>query len=273
MIALWLSLSFAQPVPVAVVPPGPETHVQVADPTPASTEEVETDDPENDPPQLEAGTDSQAPAAEHVEPPVEAPVEPVELPNQTPEVPEEPDAHAPAPEVHDPAPDAPDAPDTDEPAPEPHAPVHQTPADTTAADELHHLLPLFPAEVQGPMVQPETALGTQIKEPPSILDALLPRLPMRGFFNGLLLLSLSLSFALVAQLASSLRNGLATTGLLVRASSSMEVAGRVLSVFFGLGVLAAWAPAPIAVAMPWVALVGALAFGWSARDVRPVDRG
>lgn len=206
MIALWISLCFAQSVPAEVVPLATATQEEVAPPVPESTEA--------------------APVTEAPDPP---PVERV--------------------------------------------PVHDTPADTLAdtpaADELHDLLPVFPADVQGPMVQPVTAHGTQVDRTTPVLDALLPRLPMRGFFNGLLLLVLSLSFALVAQLAFSLRTSLAATGLLVRASSSVEVVGRLLSVFFGVGVLAAWAPAPLAVAMPWVALVGALAFGWSARDVLP----
>jgi len=92
---------------------------------------------------------------------------------------------------------------------------------------------------------------------------------MRGFWNGLLLLVLTLTFASLAQVLGRTRKQLASTGVF---PSIVQVSGtlsRVLSAFFGLGVLAAWVPANVAPALPWILIGGAAALGWSARDVLP----
>jgi small-conductance mechanosensitive channel len=99
--------------------------------------------------------------------------------------------------------------------------------------------------------------------------AVLPWLPMRGFWSGVLLSLLALSCVGLVAAARLVRRRLAPTGLLPAALELGETALRVLALFFGAGVLAAWIPANLAPLLPWVMVFGAAAVGWSIRDVAP----
>ncbi len=284
LIWLFLSMCFAQPAPADQAPPAEVELVAPTDQakprsaadsaeadveTPEVVAEDSSEDGEARADHVPGGDDGTAPDEPGGDAPADEPVEvapeePASVPDPTP-VPVEPQPVVPieAPAPHHPAHGDPGGgEDTQEPAEEAHIPA--------APAETHHVVPSLAADRHGPMEQPEsdhaTGLAPSTEAP---WQALLPRLPMRGFFNGLLLLVLTIGWSLLAQIASSVRLWLAPTGLLVRVAQFVEVFGRALAVLFGLGVLAAWAPAPIAVALPWVALVAALAFGWSARDVLP----
>jgi small-conductance mechanosensitive channel len=93
--------------------------------------------------------------------------------------------------------------------------------------------------------------------------------PFRGFFHGLLLLVLALGFATLAQLLTRAQDDLADAGVLPSLVRGLGTLTRVLAAFVGLGVVAAWVPASVAPALPWILVGGAAAIGWSARDVLP----
>jgi len=131
------------------------------------------------------------------------------------------------------------------------------------------------AEVSEPSSEPvlaPTAVDLETvpsSVPAEVIRPVLPWLPMRGFWAGVFLSLLALTFGGLAVVARPLRHRLAATGLLPTAVDIGESVLRVLALFFGLGALAAWIPGNLAPLLPWVMVFGAAAAGWSLRDVAP----
>lgn len=153
-------------------------------------------------------------------------------------------------------------------SPEPAAPATPPPAagSTSAPVPTPVSVPMpvyldFTGPMPEPTVLPDAAQNSW--------DALLPAVQVRGFWNGLLLLTLMFAFATLAQLLGRARAELAATGILPNLTRVAGTLSRVLAVFFGLGVIGAWTPASVAPALPWILIGGAAALGWSARDVLP----
>jgi len=119
--------------------------------------------------------------------------------------------------------------------------------------------------------QPETPAAPRA-EPPresAPVRPILPWLPFRGFWAGLLLTIIGVSIGVLAIIARRFRSQLAPVGLLPNALTVGETALRVTAAICGVLVIAAWAPASLAPLLPWVLVFGAAALGWSLRDVAP----
>jgi len=97
----------------------------------------------------------------------------------------------------------------------------------------------------------------------------LPWLPLRGWRVGLALGLATLLCWGLARVLGPLRDWLAPTGVLPTLASGVQQFLRVLALFFAFGVIAAIIPANLEPALPWVVLAGAVALGWSTRDVAP----
>jgi small-conductance mechanosensitive channel len=140
-------------------------------------------------------------------------------------------------------------------------PSLQADADATAGDEVqpqHHVV-LTPLPV--PVQREHTATG--------LTQPLLPWLPHRGALDAFALFMLSLAAWGGGMLARRARESLAPRGLLPSLAIAAESIARILVVVFGLGVFAAIVPESLAPALPWLVLAGAVAIGWSLRDVLP----
>jgi len=101
------------------------------------------------------------------------------------------------------------------------------------------------------------------------LQPFLPSLPLRGIGPALALTFLTGLCWILARALGPVREWLAPTGALPVAATTLQQVLRVLALFFGFGVLAAIVPANLEPALPWVVLAGAVALGWSTRDVAP----
>lgn len=276
------------------------------EPAPApAPEPVPTEEPAPEPPEPEPSPESPEPEPEPTPEPAPAPIsEPPPAPEPEPApVPE------PAAPVPEPAPAAPPtAPTpvpvlpTPRPLPEPAGPplpeepvgppVRQVPVgppvpqvpvgppvpQVPAGPPLPEPVPVAPVPAPVGPAQPNGEPDVPVVIIPSLpgdrplgdlQDALLPALPMRGLRNGVILLILAGLCGLIATLARNAGRDLPRWGILPTTLRMVESGARLLVVFFGLGVLAAWLPASLSPGLPWVVVAGAVAIGWSARDVLP----
>lgn len=235
--------------PEAVAPESPPEEAAEPVPPESSLEEA----PEPGPPEPPAGEPvgepppeaTELPAPPGVEAPLPVPAEPEAPTGVVPSGPAGPPA---------PAPPAQETPFVGPPLPYgwPSPPMVPPPADSDPS------IIIVPSP-QGPLQPMRDGLR----------DALLPVLPMRGLTNGLALLLLALASGLMARVARNAREPLLPDGILPTFLRLMETGARLLVVFFGLGVVAAWLPASLAPGLPWVVVAIAVAVGWSARDVLP----
>lgn len=210
------------------------------------------------------------PAAAASAPPADAdaPVEDTDVPAVAPEPADAPDTDAPDADTD--APDT-DAPDTDAPHADPH---------TDAPHSWHGMerfvgpaAPFF-EDPTPPPAEPDTSVTPSIPSlppPPPLPRDLpfLPSLPLRGWRIGLLLaIATGLAWAM-ARGIDPIRDWLAPTGVLPTLASALQQLFRALALFFVFGVIAAIIPENLEPALPWLVLAGALALGWSVRDVTP----
>ncbi|MBX2801035.1 MAG: mechanosensitive ion channel family protein, partial [Myxococcales bacterium] len=96
-----------------------------------------------------------------------------------------------------------------------------------------------------------------------------PTIPERGLFSVLMLLVGALLAATAAELAQRVRSDLRPRGLLPSLAALTHTVGRATAVLLVLGAVAAVLPQGLRPVLPWVAVAGALALGWSLRDVLP----
>jgi small-conductance mechanosensitive channel len=102
---------------------------------------------------------------------------------------------------------------------------------------------------------------------PNPLTDVVPRVRARGMGTAIGLGMLAAVFAAGAAGLRRLNHRLRPTGILPTGVRTIEVLLRLAIVFFGLGAIGALVPASIAPVLPIVVMAGAVAVGWSARDI------
>lgn len=156
----------------------------------------------------------------------------------------------------------------DEPAPKPGVsevpPTSPTsPSDSTPAAE--------PAPVAPATVPPNGRAPGVPQAPPLMIQSpfhdLVPGAGARGIRAALGFGLAAALFGLLAAVLQQLGRRLRPSGVLPTTLRVFELVARTLVAIFGLGVVSAMVPAFLAPAIPVVILAGAVAVGWSARDV------
>jgi len=104
--------------------------------------------------------------------------------------------------------------------------------------------------------------------PPSALEALLPRVPQRGWSRALALVLGAVGSLVLASVARRARDPL-RAGLLNSALVLVETMGRVLVAILAIGLIAQIVPSGMLPVLPWAILAAAIAVGWSLRDALP----
>ncbi len=148
------------------------------------------------------------------------------------------------------------------------------PAATPALEDL----PTSPVEHREPEQADKTIDdGTGATSPPkaapagaptvSTLERLVPEVRARGLRTAVLLGLLALLAGSAAAGLRQLGYALKPNGLLPVMLRTVEVVLRLLVAFWGVGAIGALVPASIAPALPIVVIAGAIAVGWSARDL------
>ena len=117
-----------------------------------------------------------------------------------------------------------------------------------------------------PETEPDPAPASQAESLGRVAPVL-PQLPLRGFWSGVVLGLLALAFGGLMVVVRRSRRRLAAAGLLPSAAEITESAFRMVVLLFGLAAVAAWLPASLAPIVPWFLIFGAAAIGWSLRDV------
>lgn len=92
---------------------------------------------------------------------------------------------------------------------------------------------------------------------------------VEGLTDPLTLLVVVLLSAAIARSARKLRGHLLRSGVIPRLLLLVSIAGRFLALFAGVLAGLRLAPHWLGAAVPWVLLAGAMAVGWSLRDVFP----
>jgi hypothetical protein len=268
-----------QPLPTQPIEPAPTSGVPAPSPAAEGAVDAADADDTDDTDDTDAPIESQpVDAAVETDVPFEwmgPPLPPMWLttptadPHDDTDVPADVDPHADdAPDTDAHAPDAPDAHGTDAHDTDTHVGEHDAtaaPSDPDAPD------PHAVADADPTHVGPTSAIDDR-EERASIqrwLDHLLPSLRLRGMRWAVFLSLLALLAWAAARGLDPVREMLAPNGVLPALSSSLQQALRLAAVFLGLGVVAAIIPADIAPALPFVVLTGAIAIGWSVRDLVP----
>lgn len=132
--------------------------------------------------------------------------------------------------------------------------------------------PPEPEPEPAPDPEPDTVVPPVVVVPgpgaPELVDPdVLPWVATRGFLPGLLLLVATLAFAAIADGLGRVNRRLALRGILPDLTRTGSAVARLLAAVAGFGWIAAWVPANVAPALPWIIVGGAIAVGWSARDL------
>lgn len=143
-----------------------------------------------------------------------------------------------------------------------------TPSDHSDVEDLHRDT-ATPADHPAEEVDAPSIVGVVEPGPDPRFLPFLPTLPFRGLQPAILLLALAALSWLVARALGAIRERLAPSGLLPTLLGVGQQGLRVIALFFALGVVAAIVPDNLAPALPWVVAAGAIAIGWSARDLMP----
>lgn len=101
------------------------------------------------------------------------------------------------------------------------------------------------------------------------LGEYLPTIRRRGPGAALGFALLAMLSAGVAGAALTVRRGLRSTGALPSIATALATLGRGLSGLLGLAAVVALIPQGLVPALPWIAVAGAVALGWSLRDALP----
>lgn len=159
-----------------------------------------------------------------------------------------------------------------EPAPDPGPGVAPDPTEVPAPDV--GVDPVEPAPEPAPVVAPAPAPApappTEALPAPSpgwVASDVMPHVSLRGFLPGLALLVATVAALLAANGLRRVHRRLPTRGVLPELAGYGSAVARLLAAVFGLGWIAAWVPANVAPALPWIIVGGAVAVGWSARDL------